>query len=137
MNFRMSGWPFWVGGAILGLANAAAIYFTGRPWGVVAIFLGYPRQTLLTLGILSGAMLATVLAGEGRLRLPANHRVIATALAGGLLMGYGTRLAVTCNISGAIGGITSMSLHGWGYLVAMTLGAWVGTKILVSLHAKG
>jgi len=126
----ISGWAFWVGGLSLGLINAAVIYLTGRPWGVVAVFIGPGRETALTAGIFVGALVAALSTRELHLRPPARLRTALAALLGGVLMGYGARLALGCNLSGAIGGITSLSLHGWGYLAAMIGGALLGSSLL-------
>ena len=42
-----------------------------------------------------------------------NRRDVLTAIAGGLMMGYGARLAYGCNIGAYLGGLASGSLHGW------------------------
>ncbi len=46
-------------------------------------------------------------------------------------MGYGTRLAVGCNIGAFFSGIPSFSLHAWVFGIFVMLGTWVGVKILV------
>ena len=51
--------------------------------------------------------------------------MLAAAL-GGLLMGYGARLAFGCNIGAYFSGIASGSLHGWLWLVAALLGTYIG-----------
>ena len=103
---------------------------------------GYPEKALnqsvladitsiMNFGIVFGAMLAAALAGkyapEGKLK---SKRVL-TAIIGGLLLGYGARLAFGCNIGALLGGIASGSLHGWLWLVAAFIGGIVGVKIRV------
>lgn len=39
------------------------------------------------------------------------------AIVGGLLMGYGSRLAFGCNMGTYFEGIASFSLHGWVWMV--------------------
>lgn len=56
--------------------------------------------------------------------------IIAASL-GGLLMGYGARIAYGCNIGALYSGIASLSLSGWVFAVAMFFGAVVGSKLLV------
>ncbi len=48
---------------------------------------------------------------------------------GGLLLGYGARLAYGCNIGAYFSGIASSSLHGWVWLVAALVGSVVGTAL--------
>ena len=69
--------------------------------------------SVMNFGIVAGAMMAAGLASKYRpvLRLPLKE--VATAIVGGLLMGYGARLSFGCNIGAYLGGIASGSLHGW------------------------
>ena len=74
----------------------------------------------LWIGIVLGAMLAAALAGRYApvWRLP--MRSLIAAIVGGLLLGYGARLAYGCNIGAYFSGILSGSLHGWLWLVVCT-----------------
>ena len=51
------------------------------------------------------------------------------AAIGGLLLGYGARLAFGCNIGAYFGGIASGSLHGWLWLVAAFAGNMLGVRL--------
>lgn len=118
----------------LGLDPAALDYWQG--WRA-ADLAGGPLSAPVNasnLGIMAGALLAAGLAGRFRPRAGLSGRDIATAIAGGLLMGYGARLAHGCNIGAYLGGVTSGSLHGlwwlaWamaGSALAVRLRAWLG-----------
>ena len=48
---------------------------------------------------------------------------------GGLLLGYGARIAYGCNIGAYFSGIASGSLHGWLWLVAAFAGNIAGTRL--------
>jgi uncharacterized membrane protein YedE/YeeE len=48
---------------------------------------------------------------------------------GGLLLGYGARIAYGCNIGAYFSGIGSGSLHGWLWLPAAFMGSVVGTSL--------
>ncbi|MCC5857671.1 MAG: YeeE/YedE family protein [Ectothiorhodospiraceae bacterium] len=78
-------------------------------------------------GLLLGAMLAAGLAGRYNQassgRIP--PRSLLAAVLGGLIMGYGARLAFGCNIGALFSGIASASLHGWIWFAA----AWVGSLL--------
>lgn len=80
-------------------------------------------------GLVLGAMLAAGLAGRFRPSLSLTRTEILTAIVGGLLLGYGARLAFGCNIGAFFSGIASGSLHGWLWLVAALLGNLVGTRL--------
>ena len=56
---------------------------------------------------------------------------VAAAVLGGLMMGYGARLAFGCNIGAFYSGISSLSLSGWVFGVFLFAGAIVGSKLLV------
>jgi len=85
--------------------------------------------SVMNLGIMAGALLAAGLAGSfGRVRNLSGRGALAAAL-GGLLMGYGARLAFGCNIGAYFSGIASGSLHGWLWLGAALLGTYVGLMI--------
>lgn len=137
--------------AILGLAGHPwTISFGYTLWGAkAATTLGvdvaswefwtwaYPKQALadgilaqstsvMNLGIIAGAFLAAGLASSfGPIRNLSWRGALAAAF-GGLLMGYGARLAYGCNIGAYFSGIASGSLHGWLWLIAALLGTYAG-----------
>lgn len=85
--------------------------------------------SVMNLGIVTGALLAAALAGRfaPSLRVPA--RSLAAAAIGGLLMGYGARIAYGCNIGAFFSGVASTSLHGWLWIAAALPGVWVGVRL--------
>lgn len=101
---------------------------SGRPvpWGLDV--LSHPG-TALNIGLIAGALLASYLAGQWRVRRMRSWRQTVAALVGGLAMGYGSRLSLGCNIGALFSGTASLSLHGWLYLAALAVGAAVGLRI--------
>ncbi len=85
--------------------------------------------SVMNFGIVLGAMLAAGLAGKFRPTLKLTAGDIASAVLGGLLMGYGARLAFGCNIGAFFSGIASGSLHGWVWLMAAFLGSMAGIRL--------
>ncbi|MDW5376300.1 YeeE/YedE family protein [Halomonas sp. HP20-15] len=85
--------------------------------------------TVMDLGIILGAMIAASLAGRFAPNLRIPLRSVVAAVVGGLLLGYGARLAFGCNIGAYFGGIASGSLHGWLWLVAAFAGNMLGVKL--------
>ncbi|SKA81264.1 hypothetical protein SAMN05443428_10437 [Caloramator quimbayensis] len=83
------------------------------------------------IGIIFGALLATLLASQFKIKKIKSVRQVIAAILGGLLMGYGARIAFGCNIGALFSGVASMSLHGWVYMIFIFLGAWAGSKLLV------
>lgn len=88
------------------------------------------KYTIMNLGIVLGALIATLLASQFSFKKIKNKKHVAFGLAGGIMMGYGARLTSGCNIGSFFSGIPSFSLHAWVYWIFVVLGAWVGTKIL-------
>ena len=87
--------------------------------------------TWRNIGIILGALLATLLASQFKIKKIKSKKQIIAASIGGLLMGYGARIAYGCNIGALYSGIASLSLSGWVFAVAMFGGAVVGSKLLV------
>jgi len=85
--------------------------------------------TLLNIGLLLGAFFAAVIHKEFRIRWPRRKKQYLAALLGGVLMGYGARLAGGCSIGALVGGIASFSLHGWAFGLLLFPGAWLGFKL--------
>ena len=78
-------------------------------------------------GIVLGALLASLLAGRFRPVWTIPLRSLVAAVAGGLLLGYGARIAYGCNIGAYFSGIASGSLHGWLWLPCAFAGNVIGT----------
>ena len=85
--------------------------------------------TVMDLGIMLGALAAAGLGGQfgPQWRMPAKSLV--AAVIGGLLLGYGARLASGCNIGAFFSGVASGSLHGWTWFMAAFAGTMVGTRL--------
>jgi uncharacterized membrane protein YedE/YeeE len=108
-----SSWEFWSGEQAAVLHGSVLAETTG----------------LTDFGIMLGALVASALAGTFRLHRTVPPRLALGAVLGGVLMGYGARLAYGCNIGAYLGGIASMSLHGWVWGVMAVLGTWVGVRL--------
>lgn len=85
--------------------------------------------SVMDIGIVLGAFVAAALAGRLAPSLRVSKRSLAAALIGGLLMGYGARLAYGCNIGAFFSGISSTSLHGWLWIAAALPGSWIGARL--------
>nr|WP_298380144.1 YeeE/YedE family protein [uncultured Halomonas sp.] len=110
----VSSWGYWQNPD-----NAAAL--KASVWSDVT--------TVMNVGIILGAGTAASLAGKFAPRFHIPLRSIIAAIIGGLLLGYGARLAFGCNIGAYFGGIASGSLHGWLWLVAAFAGNMLGVKL--------
>ncbi|MDX2216050.1 MAG: YeeE/YedE family protein [Oculatellaceae cyanobacterium bins.114] len=85
--------------------------------------------SVMNFGIVLGAALAAALAGQLTVKKPASKWAIAAALIGGLMMGYGARLAFGCNVGAYFSGIASTSLHGWLWITFALLGTGLGIRL--------
>lgn len=85
--------------------------------------------SVMNIGIVLGAALAAALAGSLTVKKPASKWAIAAALIGGLMMGYGARLAFGCNVGAYFSGIASTSLHGWLWIAFALLGTGLGIRL--------
>ncbi|MFB4394025.1 MULTISPECIES: YeeE/YedE family protein [unclassified Pseudomonas] len=85
--------------------------------------------TVMDIGIVLGALLAAGLAGRFAPSLKIPLPSLVAAVLGGLLLGYGSRLAYGCNIGAYFSGIASGSVHGWLWLVAAYAGNMVGVRL--------
>src|SRR5271170_1019926 len=85
--------------------------------------------SVMDFGIMLGALLAAGFAGKFHPGWKVPARSLLAAVIGGLLLGYGARLAYGCNIGAYFSGIASSSLHGWLWLVAAFAGSVLGTYL--------
>ena len=85
--------------------------------------------TIMNFGIMLGALTAAGAAGRFAPMLKIPLRSLAAAVIGGLLMGYGARLAFGCNIGAFVSGAASFSLHAWIWIVFAFAGTWIGVKM--------
>ena len=84
----------------------------------------------LAVGIFAGALAAALYYQEFRIYgLPPRRQGLA-ALAGGMLLAFGARLATGCNIKFFLGALPLLAWQGLFFALATAAGAWLGTKIL-------
>src|SRR5690606_25837795 len=81
------------------------------------------------IGIVLGALAASAWAGRFApiWRIP--MRSLLAAVVGGIMLGYGARLAFGCNIGAYFSGILSGSLHAWLWLPAAFAGSAIGVRL--------
>jgi len=108
----VANWPYWQSRSV---------------WLNRSIF--EDSTSVMNLAIMIGAMLASSLAGKYHPKLRLRPIELATAIIGGLAMGYGARLAYGCNIGAYLGGIVSGSGHGWLWMVAAFCGSALAIKV--------
>ncbi|KQV68300.1 YeeE/YedE family protein [Rhizobium sp. Root1220] len=85
--------------------------------------------SVMDFGIIAGAMLASSLAGRFAPSWDIPLRSVLAAIIGGLLLGYGARIAYGCNIGAYFSGISSGSLHGYLWAAAAFAGNIIGVRL--------
>lgn len=124
-------WGAWIYEAVGGTVDKW--FYFASPGAQATLEAGFMEHagTWRNLGIIFGALAATFLASGFKIKKIKNKKQIVAAVIGGLMMGYGARIAAGCNIGALFSGIASLSLSGWVFAVAMFFGAIVGSKLLV------
>ena len=136
------GWNWWVTGIAVGIVGMIAFlafknYALGISGGWLAflntLISGDPDKlnwfTFLVIGVVVGAAIAAVIAGEFKLRAPDAKRLLQQFI-GGLIMGVGAIIGTACNIGHILSGIPQLSLGsilGGAFII---LGCWVAAYIM-------
>lgn len=134
ITFAFSLWGAKIWSALGGDVLAWPYWSAGYPARALSHSVLADTTSLMDFGIMSGALLAAALAGKFAPESVLKWKRVATAVIGGLLLGYGARLAFGCNIGGMLAGIASGSLHGWLWLVAGFTGGITGLYLKVLFH---
>nr|WP_258443345.1 selenium metabolism membrane protein YedE/FdhT [Helicobacter sp. 16-1353] len=93
---------------------------------------------IMLIGMFLGCFIAALWANNVKLRFPASKIRVAQALIGGILSGFGARLAMGCNLANFFTGLPYFSLHTWVFVVFMIIGIYLGIKVinLPFMHSK-
>jgi uncharacterized membrane protein YedE/YeeE len=141
-RFFKKGWNWWITGIAIGVTGILAFlafknYALGISGGWLAfletLISGDPDKlnwfTFLVIGVVVGAAIAAVIAGEFKLRAPDAKRLLQQFI-GGLIMGIGAVIGTACNIGHILSGIPQLSLGsvlGGAFII---LGCWATAYIL-------
>jgi len=110
----VGAWPYWQPPA-----QAAALHAS----------IAGDVTSVMDIGIMLGALAAAGLAGRFAPNWRVPVRSLAAAAIGGLLLGYGARIAYGCNIGAFFSGVASSSVHGWVWFASALVGSAAGTKL--------
>jgi len=83
---------------------------------------------MMIIGMFGGCFAAALWANNGKLRKPQHRIRILQAVAGGIIAGFGARLAMGCNLAAFFTGIPQFSLHAWFFAIATAIGSWFGAR---------
>lgn len=107
----------------LGIDVTQWVYWSGDRAAALNQSILTDSTSVLNFGVILGAFLASAAGGAFALKKVGVKRA-AAAIIGGLLMGYGARIAFGCNIGAYFGGIASFSLHGWLWMIMALAGTF-------------
>jgi uncharacterized membrane protein YedE/YeeE len=127
-------WAFTLWGAKAAAAlgwdpQSSAFWTGGFPGAAMRGSILRDNISIMDGGIVLGALLAAALAGRFSPSFAVPLRSLLAAMLGGLLMGYGARLAFGCNIGAFFSGVASFSLHGWLWIACALPGTWLGVRL--------
>lgn len=88
------------------------------------------KDGVMILGMFLGALIATLLANNFKIRMPRSKTRIFQALIGGIIAGFGARLGMGCNLASFFTGIPQFSLHAWFFTLMSIVGVYAGTKVI-------
>ena len=83
---------------------------------------------MMIIGMFGGCFAAALWANNVKLRFPRSRIRILQAVAGGIIAGFGARLAMGCNLAAFFTGIPQFSLHAWFFAIATAIGTWFGAR---------
>ena len=142
-----TGWNWWITGIIVGIIGIIAFYtFQNYALGISGGWFGFldalltgklPRLgsgmlnwfTFLVIGVVIGAAVAAVIAGEFKFRAPDAKRLL-QQFVGGVLMGIGAVIGTACNIGHILSGIPQLALSSILGGIFIVLGCWVAAYIM-------
>lgn len=84
---------------------------------------------MMIIGMFGGCLAAALWANNVKLRIPRSRIRIAQAIIGGIIAGFGARLAMGCNLAAFFTGIPQFSLHAWFFALATAVGTWFGARV--------
>ncbi|NMB08342.1 MAG: YeeE/YedE family protein [Tissierellia bacterium] len=165
-KFFVERWSFTTGAVLTALIFVFIINTTGSSWGasgpytlwsiwlfqklgisfssealqgfVDTVNNGLMNHTvsIRNIGIIFGSAIAMLLAGNFKFNFNFKLKDIIFYAIGGILMGYGARVAGGCNAGALYSGIANFSLSGWFFLVAMTIGGVIGSKLYLNIFPE-
>lgn len=85
--------------------------------------------SLMNIAVVFGAFVSAFALQRLSFKRDLSFKSILASVIGGLMMGYGARLAYGCNIGALFSAMASTSLHAWLWLPCALTGTWVGIRL--------
>ena len=148
-TFFSKSWPMWVGGILLGVGNIV-LFIVLKPWGASGgvknwgdnLFnlmggdfanmgaVGQFPYSVLCIMLVLGALAGALFSKQFALRFPPLGELF-KGLIGGLLMGLGAVVGVSCTIGGFFSGWPALSLGAVVFTAGLVVGTWLAVKYLL------
>lgn len=91
----------------------------------------------IIIGMFAGALITVLLGKNFKIRVPQQKRRLVQAFIGGLIAGFGARLALGCNLAAFFTGIPQFSFHSWIFMVTTGIGTYLGVKVINTTWWRG
>lgn len=88
-------------------------------------------------GMFIGSLTMVLLNNNFKVRIPRQKRRYAQGFIGGIVAGFGARLALGCNLAAFFTGVPQFSIHSWIFVMTTAAGALLGAKIVQMRWWKG
>lgn len=85
---------------------------------------------VMIIGMFIGMFVSALISNNVKFRMPTSKTRVFQALGGGIMAGFGARLAMGCNLAAFFTGIPQFSLHAWFFTIFTIIGTYVGTQII-------
>lgn len=159
-------WNPYVAIGIAGLVSALYFGITGTVWAVTGEFTRLGEHMLewfgvdvsdwayfnlvgmqgtpitrtdgwIVIGMLVGGLITILLSNSFKIRVPKQKRRLVQGFAGGIIAGFGARLALGCNLAAFFTGVPQFSFHSWIFMVATAIGTFFGVKVVNTKWWRG
>jgi len=133
-----SPFTYLTGAVLLGILNILYCLTLESGWSIMGAFFYLTEggnsftigPNICNLGLFTGALISVFTCGKFKVKKIRSAKSVISAALGGILMGYGARIAGGCNISAFFVAASSLSLSAWVYMAFMFAGAFIGIKLL-------
>jgi len=91
----------------------------------------------IVFGMLFGALITVLLGNHFKLRVPQQKRRLLQGFIGGVIAGFGARMALGCNLAAFFTGVPQFSFHSWIFMITTAAGTYLGVKIVQTPWWRG
>lgn len=84
----------------------------------------------IVIGMLVGALMMILISNSFKIRMPRQKRRLVQGFIGGIIAGFGARLAMGCNLAAFFTGVPQFSFHAWIFMLMTAIGTYFGVKVV-------